>query len=356
MKSQNFLKKATFGFGLARSLNFAAQGALLPLVDKLTGSKTNRSMKEFGQNLKLTFPKAQALLQLDAQNISDGLYPVSVLFDESPAAHYLRIPYLLKDAVRASFQRKQKQAHLFADSESAFLDEAPEYYKRNFHFQDGGYFSENSAKLYDHQVEILFSGTAQAMRRQIIPKLKKHFRTSDGQGLRFLEVASGTGALTRALALAFPEAQIICLDPSPHYLQHAKKRLQGFKRISFIQGYGENLDFKDETFDAVISCYLFHELPADIREKVLSEKRRVLKDGGIAVVADSIQKGDDLDLDWALERFPIDFHEPFYKNYVENPVEKVLQEVFGDGVEVEIHFLTKILTAVKGHYPRELRS
>ena len=36
-----------------------------------------------------------------------------------------------------------------------------------------------------------------------------HFQNSNGEGLKFLEVASGTGAMTRFLALAFPKAQII---------------------------------------------------------------------------------------------------------------------------------------------------
>lgn len=261
--------------------------------------------------------------------------------------HFLRIPVLLKDALRASQQRKNKEAHLFDQQESTYLNEAPDYYKRNFHYQDGGYFSEKSAQLYDHQVEILFSGTAQAMRRQAIPELKKHFKNSNGKGLKFLEIGSGTGSLTKALALSFPEAQIICLDPSPHYLQQSKKRLKKFKRINFIQGYGEKLDFKDHTFDAVISCYLFYELPMKIRKLVIQEKYRVTKKEGLMVLADSIQKGDDADLNWALERFPMDFHEPFYKNYVENPVENIIAKVFGAQVCSHIHFLTKIVTAVK---------
>jgi ubiquinone/menaquinone biosynthesis C-methylase UbiE len=297
--------------------------------------------------MKLAFPKTQALFEKDAQNISEGLYPLSVHADENIFKHYARIPVLLKDFLRANAQRRHKQAHVFSEEEKSFIDEAPEYYQRNFHFQDGGYFSDNSARLYDHQVEILFAGTAQAMRRQTLPVLKKHFGNSTGKGLKFLEIASGTGSLTQALALAFPEAQIVALDPSPHYLKFAKNRWGNLKRVSFIQGYGENLDFKNETFDAVISCFLFHELPAAVREQVLQEKHRVLKAGGLAVFADSIQRGDDPDLQWALDRFPVDFHEPFYKSYVENPMETLFEKTFGGLQTKDIHFLTKVLSAVK---------
>ena len=44
----------------------------------------------------------------------------------------------------------------------------PRYYLQNFHFQSDGYLSDKSAKLYDYQVEILFTGGADAMRRQLL--------------------------------------------------------------------------------------------------------------------------------------------------------------------------------------------
>ena len=41
---------------------------------------------------------------------------------------------------------------------------------------------------------------------------------------------------------------------------------------------------------------------------------------------DSVQKEDanERNLDWALEQFPVDFHEPFYKNYTQNPMEGLM--------------------------------
>ena len=41
----------------------------------------------------------------------------------------------------------------------------PEYYAQDFHFQTGGYLTEDSARLYDVQVETLFMGAAGPMRR-----------------------------------------------------------------------------------------------------------------------------------------------------------------------------------------------
>src|SRR5205807_672867 len=45
----------------------------------------------------------------------------------------------------------------------------PRYYLQNFHFQSGGWMTDESAQLYDTQVEVLFSGAANATRRQAIP-------------------------------------------------------------------------------------------------------------------------------------------------------------------------------------------
>jgi hypothetical protein len=49
----------------------------------------------------------------------------------------------------------------------------PSYYLQNFHHQTNGYLSDLSANLYDLQVELLFGGTADPMRRRILAPLKQ---------------------------------------------------------------------------------------------------------------------------------------------------------------------------------------
>lgn len=344
---EKFLKQLSYGLNIAKVLNYTAQGALLPLVDQLARGQKKGNFKEFKEHLQLALPKVEQVLKQDADNIAAGYYPPQVIFQENLFAHYLRVPRLLIDAFRASRQRVNRKSDVFEPKDADFVNEVPEYYRRNFHFQKGGYLNDDSAELYDHQVEVLFSGSAQAMRRQLIPLIKKKFEMSDGEGLRFLEIGSGTGSLTRSVALAFPKAQITCLDISPHYLKESQKKLSEFKRINFVQGMAEDLTFKDESFDAVFSCYLFHELPEKIRDEVVAEKYRVLKNGGFMAVVDSIQKDDDPTLNWALEQFPQDFHEPFYKNYVEKKTEDTFLKHRLTEISSEIAFLTKIVSAIK---------
>lgn len=341
------LKNIAYAYSVLRSVNYFAQSSLLPVVEYAATQKTSRDPAQMKEQLAISLPKLDQLFKRDAQNIANGVYPAKVLFEESPMAHYTRIPLLLKDAFRAAKQRDQKKAHVFKETEKDYLDNMPEYFLRNFHFQKDGYLSDESAALYDHQVEVLFAGTANAMRRMLIPSLKRHFQTTTGEGLHFLEVGSGTGSLTKFIAMALPKAQITCIDLSPHYLERAKAKLKGFKRINFLQGKAEDLNFKDNSFDAVFSCYLFHELPQDVRRLVMAEKLRVLKSSGLMGITDSIQKDDDPSLNWALKQFPTQFHEPFFKNYVENKIEDELANLRVEQINTEIGFLTKLVTAVK---------
>ena len=155
--------------------------------------------------------------------------------------------------------------------------------------------------------------------------------------------------MTRSLALAFPRAKITCVDLSPIYLAKGRERLKEFKNINYVQGAAENLPFKDETFDAVVSCFLFHELPMNIRKKVLSEGFNFLKKGGFLGLVDSIQKNDDQDFQWALKQFPMDFHEPFYKNYTQIPMETLLEKAGFNNIQSEIGFLSKAVSGVQSN-------
>jgi ubiquinone/menaquinone biosynthesis C-methylase UbiE len=61
---------------------------------------------------------------------------------------------------------------------------------------------------------------------------------------------------------------------------------------------------------------MLHELPPQVRRDVIGEAARVLKPGGRLVVVDSLQLDDEPDYDGMLERFPKNYHEPYYASYV----------------------------------------
>lgn len=331
----------------ARSAGYVLQGQLLFGLAKLVFRHEKTAQNPDWQ----TFLKIQRgvgdLLHRDAQNIAAGVYPASVLRPEHPLRHLQRVPRVIRDGFRIAGRRKQGRTTDFSRALKDSLEELPRYYRRNFHFQTDGYLSRESAELYEHEVELLFSGTADAMRRLVIPALRKAFGSSDGKGLRFLEVAAGTGRATRFVSLAFPKAKIVTLDLSSHYLKEAQRKLTDRERIDFVQGNATELPFQDGQFDAVYSVFLFHELPEEERRKVLRESMRVLKRDGILALVDSIQNGDSPDFERLLPDFPRMYHEPFYRNYVENKMEGLLEQAGFKEVSSSVGFLSKAVWGMK---------
>ena len=295
--------------------------------------------------IEATLSRLRELLERDAEQIGRGVVPLSVLTPRDPFGHGTRLLRILADSQSVSNRRRKHRAKEFGGDAKRWLDDLPAYYRRNFHYQTDGYLSDRSADLYEHQVELLFRGGADAMRRMILSPMKAHFGDHDGQGLRFLELGSGTGGATQSIARAFPKAKITCLDLSYPYTRHAQKQLREFERVECVQGDASALEFGDDRFDAVYSVFLFHELPLPVRELALDEARRVLRPGAFFGLVDSLQTGDDKELDWALEFFPRQFHEPYFAHYASNPMEELLEDAGFTDIERRTGYLAKCLSA-----------
>src|SRR6266567_2406651 len=193
----------------------------------------------------------------------------------------------------------------------------PRYYLQNFHFQSGGWLTEDSARRYDTQVEVLFQGTANATRRQALPQLHEIFAGRDQRRMRLLDVGCGTGRFLDIVKQVWPRLPAVGLDMSEAYVREAKRYLRRWARIDLVVGNGEKIPMPDDSQDAVTSIFLFHELPPKVRRTVFDEFARVLKPGGRLILVDSLQRGDEPDYEGLLELFPQSFHEPYYASYLE---------------------------------------
>jgi ubiquinone/menaquinone biosynthesis C-methylase UbiE len=177
--------------------------------------------------------------------------------------------------------------------------------------------------------------------------MKKAFRFSEGEGLRFLEIGCGEGRMTKFVKMAFPKAKVVVLDASPVYLKQAQQNLEEFSRIDFIQGDALDLPFKDGRFDVVYMSFVLHEVPHEVRRQILSEAQRVLTTKGCLGLVDLIQNDDYRELNWTLEEEWFAPHQPYLKDYVQNSLAGLLQRQGFKDVSQERGFLAKAVFATK---------
>ncbi|GAB4516118.1 MAG: class I SAM-dependent methyltransferase [Roseibium sp.] len=257
----------------------------------------------------------------DLKAVEDGLYP-------TPEDGTMSLRELIATS-RAFFRdvpevarRRATGAHQEVNTEpEGFAAALPHYYRQNFHFQTDGWLSEESAKLYDFQVDVLFSGATAAMRRRVLVPFARILRQKDQRKVAYLDIACGTGGLLRPALSAFPRLTGTGLDLSEPYLAVARERLHAHRirpqRARFVNAMAEALPFADNSLDVVSCVYLFHELPPKVRRHVIGEVARVLKPGGSFLFVDSLQTGDVPDYDGLLSVFPQLFHEPYYASYLQ---------------------------------------
>ncbi|MEM8986598.1 MAG: class I SAM-dependent methyltransferase [Pseudomonadota bacterium] len=287
-------------------------GAHYAALARMTG-RTGRSSPQMRKALSGAMSD---LFQKDWANVAAGVYPAPE--DAPRLADAPRIAGLtrrfFKDARAVDGRRK---AHNHSEVLSEELRASyPRYYLQNFHYQTDGWLSEDSARLYDMQVEVLFTGAADAMRRQALPFIAEALSGRDPRLARHADFACGTGRFLQDVKRAFPLLPVTAIDLSPDYLRFAENRLRGTRDVSFVQANAEATPLADDSQDIVTAIYLFHELPPKARAAVAAEIARVLKPGGVFVLVDTLQLGDNPPLDGLLERFPEEFHEPYYSGYI----------------------------------------
>ncbi|UOM33327.1 class I SAM-dependent methyltransferase [Acuticoccus sp. I52.16.1] len=256
------------------------------------------------------------LLVRDLANVEAGLYPMPTDEPDGLRGLLARRDMYLRD-IPSIVRRRATGSHQEVDRSEG---KRPRYYMQNFHFQTDGWMTEDSARLYDTQVETLFFGAAAAMRRQGLVPIADMVRTRDQRSLRMLDVASGSGAFLRDVRLAFPRLPVIASDLSEPYVRLARGKLAPRPGAGAVVGAAEGLPFRSDAFDIVSTIYLFHELPPKVRPLVAAEMARVVAPGGRIVVIDSLQTGDTAELDGLLELFPQLFHEPYYRSYLTEDV------------------------------------
>lgn len=101
---------------------------------------------------------------------------------------------------------------------------------------------------------------------------------------RVLEVGSGSGAISRALAARDEVAEVVGVEPMSLFVSRARELAAGVANVSFVEADGRDIPLPDMSFDAVvIHTVLSHALDPD---KVLLEAFRVLRPGAPVAIFD----------------------------------------------------------------------
>jgi ubiquinone/menaquinone biosynthesis C-methylase UbiE len=286
------------------------------------------------------------LLRRDRANIEAGHYrrPPDLVANPLPALG--RSLRFLAD-LGAIDRRRRERIGCDLDAAEAPDRAYPDYYRRNFHYQTDGYLSDHSAALYDFQVEVLFNGAADAMRRQALVPIARHLRGRRIRAERLLDVACGTGSFLAMIKRNYPRLPVAGLDLSAPYLRRAGASLARWSWVSLIEGDAAALPFAGGTFSLVTCVYLFHELPRAVRRRVAAEMARVLRPGGRIVLVDSFQRGDEPAFDGLLELFPLAYHEPYFADFVRDDLVGLFADAGLEAVGSERAYMSKVLTFAK---------
>lgn len=131
--------------------------------------------------------------------------------------------------------------------------------------------------------------------RQIIQGIAEYVNLpAGGTGL---DIGCGSGALAIACAKRNPQGKMVGVDRwGKDYAEFSLSLCQNnakserVSNTSFQKGNATNLPFPNETFDAVTSNYVYHNVTGVDKQKLLLETLRVLKKGGTFAIHDLMSK------------------------------------------------------------------
>jgi len=142
---------------------------------------------------------------------------------------------------------------------------------------------ESAPDRYDRGIRLLTFGSVDKWYDQLVTYIKK--------GQRVLDIGCGTGALT--LRAAQTGASVKAIDINSRMMEIARQKIEqsGFSdRVEFQElGIAELDGEPSESYDAVMSGLCFSELSDDELNYGLSQINRILKPGGMLLIADEVR-------------------------------------------------------------------
>jgi len=108
-------------------------------------------------------------------------------------------------------------------------------------------------------------------------------------GHRVLDVGCGTGNLLRSTGKRHGDVELVGLDPDPKALARARRKTRrAGVAVRLDRGFAQELPYADDSFDRVFSSLMLHHLDSAAKDELLAEVLRVLRPGGLLILADAV--------------------------------------------------------------------
>ena len=140
-------------------------------------------------------------------------------------------------------------------------------------------FWDNVAWAYDIFADGINRKANRALRAVVAESIRP--------GETVLECACGTGLLSGAITERC--GSLVATDLSEKMLRRAERKCARYGNVRFERGYILRIAFPDESFDAVVSNYVYHNVMGADKQALLLETLRVLKKGGVFAINDNMK-------------------------------------------------------------------
>jgi len=139
---------------------------------------------------------------------------------------------------------------------------------------------------YDWMTAI-YDPVVQLTTRDTLVKRRLIEQANLDDGMKVLDLASGTGTLSVMIKQSMSSVDVTGVDGDPKILKIAQSKAKAANvRIDFDQALATELPYPDSSFHRVMSTLFFHHLNGSAKVEALSEVFRVLMPGGRLIVAD----------------------------------------------------------------------
>jgi ubiquinone/menaquinone biosynthesis C-methylase UbiE len=191
--------------------------------------------------------------------------------DTWPDQLNVRNPASMARLLTQLFRKRQK---VMIPGDLPGVEGIPEYVLQEFHSLPNGNYSDVLTRSYISGFDRSMLGQMRRVRAHIAERLASCHSVLD---------LGCAGGKTAAAIHAMGVTDVWGLDPSPYLLRHAARE---YPHVRFVQGVMEKQPFPNHRFDGMSACFVFHEVPPFYIRQALGEIARVLKPGGLLVIAE----------------------------------------------------------------------